>query len=368
MKFTVALISAAAAVEWQKPQDTYLHEHTIYGEETLFRDVEIAYDEIEYSIATKTETEIRTRQVPITTEFSQTETKYRPEEEVRNTPAYEINYRPNDYQRFTWEPRLVYGYYTETKYRDVPFTTYETHYEILYREEEEHRYRTDINILTRTDSETHYRDEPETRYTNEYSILYREDEETRYNTVFDTQYRIEHETQYRTEDETRYNTVYETAYRPVTSLETREVPVINYETAYRDEEEVNYVTEYETRTRDVPVERVRLGYHSNDSGDGVESEPGHGHGHGFRGHRGHGRYHAQVEGGYITSDSSDDAHHYTVTEYVTEEYQVAKKVPVVQINSVPYQVARTDYVTEEFEVETLEPVEVAREVPYTVSR
>jgi len=53
---------------------------------------------------------------------------------------------------------------------------------------------------------------------------------------------------------------------------------------------------------------------------------------------------------------------------VTEEYQVAKKVPVVQINSVPYQVARTDYVTEEFEVETLEPVEVAREVPYTVSR
>ena len=147
MKFTVALIASAAAVEFG--YDEYPHAHTEYGEETRFRDVEVVYDEIEYSIATKIETEVRTRQVPITTEFSQTETKYRPEEEVRNTPAYEINYRPNDYQRFTWEPRLVYGYYTETKYRDVPFTTYETHYEINYREEEEHRYRTEINILTR---------------------------------------------------------------------------------------------------------------------------------------------------------------------------------------------------------------------------
>jgi len=53
---------------------------------------------------------------------------------------------------------------------------------------------------------------------------------------------------------------------------------------------------------------------------------------------------------------------------VTEEYQVAKKVPQVNVNSVPYQVARTDYVTEEYEVNSLEPIEVAREVPYTVSR
>ena len=53
---------------------------------------------------------------------------------------------------------------------------------------------------------------------------------------------------------------------------------------------------------------------------------------------------------------------------MTEEYQVAKKVPVVTIEQVPYQVAKTDYVTEEYEVETLEPVEVSREIPYTVER
>merc|ERR1719237_1961405 len=272
MKFAVALIASATAVEFG--YDEYEHSHTIIGTEAQFNDVEVYYDEIEYAIQTKVDTEVRTRQVPITTSFSQIEVKYRPEEEIRQTPAYEINYRPNDYQRFTWEPRIVYGYYTETKYQDVPFTTYETHYEINYRDEEEHRYRTEIEILERLDSETLYRDEPETRYTNEYTVLYRTDEEVRYNTVFDTQYRIEHETEYRTEEEVRYNTVYETEYQPVISIETREVPVINYETAYRDEEEITYVTEYETRTRDVPVERIVEGYASNDSGDGAESEPG----------------------------------------------------------------------------------------------
>ena len=74
-------------------------------------DVEVYYDEIEYSIATKTETEVRTRQVPITTEFSQTETKYRPDEEMRYTSNYEIKYRPNDYTRHTFEPRVEYGTY-----------------------------------------------------------------------------------------------------------------------------------------------------------------------------------------------------------------------------------------------------------------
>ena len=57
-----------------------------------------------------------------------------------------------------------------------------------------------------------------------------------------------------------------------------------------------------------------------------------------------------------------------MTEYETEEYQVAKKVPVVTVEQVPYQVAKTEYVTEEYEVETLEPREVSREVPYTVER
>jgi hypothetical protein len=41
---------------------------------------------------------------------------------------------------------------------------------------------------------------------------------------------------------------------------------------------------------------------------------------------------------------------------VTEEYEVAKKVPVVTTESVPYQVAKTEYVDEEYEVETLVPV------------
>jgi hypothetical protein len=126
MKFAVALISAVSAVEFG--YDDYAHAHTEYGEETLFRDIEVTYDEIDYSISTKTDTEIRTRQVPITTEFSQVETKYQAQEEVRNTKAYEIKYRPNDYTRHTFEPRTVYGYYTETHFRDVPFTTYETHY------------------------------------------------------------------------------------------------------------------------------------------------------------------------------------------------------------------------------------------------
>ena len=208
---------------------------------------------------------------------------------------------------------------------------------------------------------------------------------------------------------------------------------MTYETAFRDEETINYELEYETRTRDVPVEREVIGHHSNDSGDGVESEPeevisaqelaerqaaadaanaaaaqaaiqaaadavaggflvdgnfgggalllgdrtlGAAAGNGLAG-RGLGRGlslggHSWAQVGdyakFATADSSDDTHVYTVTEYVTEEYQVAKKVPVVTIEQVPYQVAKTEYVTEDYEVETLEPVEVTREIPYTVKR
>ena len=301
------------------------------------------------------------------------------------------------YTRFTWEPRLTYGFYTETKWRDIPFTSYETHYEILYREEEEHRYRNEIEILERPDSITQYRDEPETRYTNEYTVLYREETETRYNTVFDENIRIEHRTEYRTEEETRVNTIYEIEYQPKITVQTREVPVITYETAFRDEETITYNVEYETRTRDVPVEREIVGEHSNDSGDGVESEPelivsaqeladrqaasgevlvldgglqgglllddgllrgdalllgdslGRGAGRGLGlGLGGLAGKWAQTAAPYGTADSSDDTHVYTVTEYVTEEYQVAKKVPVVTIEQVPYQVAKTEYVTEEY--------------------
>ena len=392
MKYIAALLGAVNAVSIQDGYEpSFEHTHVEYGTEERFRDVEVLYDEIQYSIETKTESEIRTRQIPVQTTCEHVETKYQPEEELRYTKAYEIKYRPNVYTRFTWEPRLTYGFYTETKWRDIPFTSYETHYEILYREEEEHRYRNEIEILERPDSITQYRDEPETRYTNEYTVLYREETETRYNTVFDENVRIEHRTEYRTEEETRVNTIYEIEYQPKITTQTREVPVITYETAFRDEETITYNVEYETRTRDVPVEREIVGEHSNDSGDGVESEPelivsaqeladrqaasgevlvldgglqggllrgddlllgdslGHGAGRGLGlGLGGLAGKWAQTAAPYGTADSSDDTHVYTVTEYVTEEYQVAKKVPVVTIEQVPYQVAKTEYVTEEY--------------------
>ena len=69
---------------------------------------------------------------------------------------------------------------------------------------------------------------------------------------------------------------------------------------------------------------------------------------------------------YVTADSSDDTYTFTITDYVTEEYQVARKVPVVTIESVPYQIAKTEYVTEEYLVESFQPVEVASEIPYTI--
>ena len=170
MKFALTLIGAINAVAIQDGYESepYVHTHTEYGEDTRFRDVEVLYEETDYQINTKTETEVRTRQIPMTTTCTHDTTKYRAEEEIRNTLAYEIKHRENKYLRHTWEPRLAYGYYTETRWRDVPFTSYETHYEVFYREEEEHRYRNEIEILERPDSITSYRDEPETRYTNEY--------------------------------------------------------------------------------------------------------------------------------------------------------------------------------------------------------
>ena len=85
----------------------------------------------------------------------------------------------------------------------------------------------------------------------------------------------------------------------------------------------------------------------------------------------HGRHYAQTQEygyEYVTSDSSADEVAYVVTEYVEEEYQVAKKVPVVETNSVPYQVAVTNYVQEAYDVETLVPVIVDVQVPYTIER
>ena len=275
MKLALTILSCASAVAVREDYEPelYEHTHTIYGEQDVFGETEVFYEEIQYDLTTRTESEVRTRQVPVTESYTEEITRYEPAEEQRNTKAYEIRYRPNVYTRFTWEPRTAYDSYIETKYRDVPFTTYETHYEVLYVEELEPRFTAEIEILERPGTVTQYRDEPETRYTNEYNVLFREETVTRYNTVFDEQIRIEHETHYRTEEETRVKTVYEVEYQNVTTTATREVPVITYETAYRDEETVTYVTEYETRTRDIPVEKEVVGSWSNDSGDGIDSEP-----------------------------------------------------------------------------------------------
>ena len=110
--------------------------------------------------------------------------------------------------------------------------------------------------------------------------------------------------------ETRYNTVTETEYRTVTKTQYREVPKIVYETAYQDEEEIVYRTEYETRTRNVPKRRAIEKEHSHDSGDGVESDERH------EIPAVHGDHPTQLADYAMTSDSSDDTHVYTVTEYV----------------------------------------------------
>ena len=65
MKYIAALLGAANAVSIQDYNETSAHTHTEYGSEERFRDVEVLYDEIEYAIEFKTDTEIRTKQVPI---------------------------------------------------------------------------------------------------------------------------------------------------------------------------------------------------------------------------------------------------------------------------------------------------------------
>ena len=154
--------------------------------------------------------------------------------------------------------------------------------------------------------------------------------------------------------ETRYNTVTETEYRTVTKTQYREVPKIVYETAYQDEEQIVYRTEYETRTRNVPKRRAIEKEHSHDSGDGVESDERH------EIPAVHGNHLTQPADYAMTSDSSDDTHVYTVTEYVKEEYQVARKVPERVVKQVPIQLAKTVYEQVAVDVEVLEPYEVEK--------
>ena len=53
------ILATAAAVGWE--ENTYEHAHVEYGEEYRFRDVEVIYEEVEYWVETKTETEVRSR-------------------------------------------------------------------------------------------------------------------------------------------------------------------------------------------------------------------------------------------------------------------------------------------------------------------
>ena len=81
---------------------------------------------------------------------------------------------------------------------------------------------------------------------------------------------------------------------------------------------------------------AQTGSYHNDHGSWDNSYGGYGHGHPNNPSvqpdnrpGGHGSG-AQIEYEYYTSDSSADEVAYVVTEYVEEEYQVAKKVPVVE--------------------------------------
>ena len=72
MKFAATLIGAVSAVsvkDGYEPTD-YEHTHVEYSTETRFRDVEVVYEETEYQINTKLESEIRTRQIPMTTTYT----------------------------------------------------------------------------------------------------------------------------------------------------------------------------------------------------------------------------------------------------------------------------------------------------------
>jgi hypothetical protein len=76
--FALALISASsAALSVADGYDNeYEHSHVEYVEADRFRDIEVLYDEVDYTVNTKIETELRSRQVPVPYEHKETETKY----------------------------------------------------------------------------------------------------------------------------------------------------------------------------------------------------------------------------------------------------------------------------------------------------
>ena len=76
MKFIAALLGAINAVSVQGDYESVEHTHVEHGTEQQTRDIEVLYDETTYDIQTRTETEVRTRQVPVTTSCEHVETRY----------------------------------------------------------------------------------------------------------------------------------------------------------------------------------------------------------------------------------------------------------------------------------------------------
>ena len=72
---TALVLASTAAVEFGY-DNGYEHAHVEYGEEDRFRDIEVAYDEIEYTIDHEHKVEVRTRQIPVPYINEYTETKY----------------------------------------------------------------------------------------------------------------------------------------------------------------------------------------------------------------------------------------------------------------------------------------------------
>ena len=98
-----------------------------YGSyELAYRDVHVEYEEKEYNIEYKIETEQRTRQVPVVCSHELVETRYANETEERYTTQYEVKYRPNIYARHSFEPRTEVGTYQVPQFRDVPVVSFET--------------------------------------------------------------------------------------------------------------------------------------------------------------------------------------------------------------------------------------------------
>ena len=140
----------------------------------------------------------------------------------------------------------------DTKYRDVPVTKYEPKQETRYRDVVTTKYRNVPKTVWDTVSETKYKKVPKVVYDTIEEKKYRDVEETRYREV--TKYRTVSEIKWRVVPEIVYDDVTETKYRSKTVEKCHDNP--------------------KKVIVDVPIEKTRQveHEHSNDSGDGVDSD------------------------------------------------------------------------------------------------